>query len=85
MNNFQMACMQILASGSSYTGPIDNTKTVLLVIAAAVGGVMLVYGLIQFAFAFKKMNQNGEHDAVMTIATGAALCGGSIIINILTS
>ena len=79
MNNSQMACMQILASGS-YTTQIDNLKTILLVIAAAVGGVMLAYGLIQFAFAFKKMNQNGEHDAVMTVATGAVLVGGSTII-----
>ncbi|MDY4838372.1 MAG: hypothetical protein SO160_02340 [Lachnospiraceae bacterium] len=79
MNNSQMACMQILASGS-YTTQIVNLKTILLVIAAAIGGVMLVYGIIQFAFAFKKMNQNGEHDAVMTIATGAVLVGGSTII-----
>lgn len=78
MNNSQMACMQILASGS-YTTQIDNLKTILLVIAAAIGGVMLAYGIIQFAFAFKKMNQNGEHDAVMTIATGAVLLGGSAI------
>ena len=79
MNNFQMACMQILASGS-YTTQIDNLKIIILVIAAAIGGVMLAYGIIQFAFAFKKMNQNGEHDAVMTIATGAVLLGGSTII-----
>lgn len=82
MNNSQMACMQILASGS-YTTQIDNLKTILLVIAASVGGVMLAFGIFQFAFAFKKMNQNGEHDAVMTIVCGAALLGGSAIITAL--
>lgn len=82
MNNFQMACMQILASGS-YTTQIDNMGDILLTIASAIGGVILVYGLIRFAFAFKKMNQNGEHDAILTIVCGAALLGGSAIITAL--
>ena len=54
----------ILLAASSYTRAITNLKSVLLTLGSAIGAVMLVYGGIKFAMAFRQMDQQGEHQAV---------------------
>lgn len=49
----------------SYLRAITNLKTVLLSLGSAIGAVMLVYGGIKFAMAFRQMDQQGEHQAVL--------------------
>lgn len=68
---------------ASYTAPIDNLKTVLITIAASIGGVLLVWGIIQFAISFKKQDQNGEHSAVFSIAAGAVMLAAGVIVGVL--
>ena len=68
---------------SSYTGAVDGLKTVLTTIAIAIGGVLIIWGAIQFAISFKKMNQQGEHDAVISMAAGAVLVGISAVVALL--
>lgn len=68
---------------SSYTGAIDGLKGILTTIAAAIGGVLVIWGAIQFAISFKKMNQQGEHDAVISMAAGAVLVGISVVVGLL--
>ena len=68
---------------SGYTTQLTNLKTILLTVAAAIGGVMLVWGGIAFAISFKKQNQQGEHDAIMTVAAGALMVGISAVVTAL--
>ncbi len=69
--------------GSSYTAPLDNLKTVLITIAGSAGAIILLYGIIRFALAFKKMDQNGEHDAIFTIVAGGILIAASAVLTAL--
>lgn len=69
--------------GGNYTGAVDGLKTVLTTIAIAIGGVLIIWGAIQFAISFKKMNQQGEHDAVISMAAGAVLVGISAVVSLL--
>ena len=52
-----------ILAASSYTTAITNLKSVLLTLGSAIGAVMLVYGGIKFAMAFRSMDQQGEHQA----------------------
>lgn len=67
----------------SYTSAISNLGNVLLAIAAAIGGVLLIYGGIRFAVAFQKLDQNGEHSALYTVAAGGILMGLSALVAVL--
>lgn len=69
--------------GGSYTAPLDNLKTVLITIAGSAGVIMLLYGIFRFALAFKKMDQNGEHDAIFTIIAGGILTAASVVLTAL--
>ena len=44
-----------------YTHAIDSLKGVLITLGTSIGAVMLVYGGIKFAMAFRQMDQQGEH------------------------
>jgi hypothetical protein len=58
-------------------------KSVLTQIAAAIGGLIIIYGGIKFALAFQKLDQQGEHQAVFTIVAGGVLLGLSGIVGLL--
>ncbi len=77
------AAVAAAASGTSYLQAITNLKGVLLGIAAAIGSVLVVYGGIRFAVAFQKLDQNGEHQAMYTIAAGGILVGLASLITLL--
>lgn len=49
---------------AAYTHAIDSLKNVLITLGTSIGAVMLVYGGIKFAMAFRQMDQQGEHQAV---------------------
>lgn len=72
----------ILATG--YTSAITNLKSVLLTLGSAIGAVMLVYGGIKFAMAFRQMDQQGEHQAVYSVVAGGVLVGLSALVTALT-
>ena len=74
----------ILLAASSYTRAITNLKSVLLTLGSAIGAVMLVYGGIKFAMAFRKMDQQGENQAVYSVVAGGALVGISELVTALT-
>lgn len=79
-------CMTLTVNAfaaGGYTGPIDNLKTVLITIAGSAGIILVVYGGIIFAIAFKKMDQNGELQAVYTIIAGGVLIGLSAVLAVL--
>ena len=68
----------------AYMQAITNLKTVLLSLGSAIGAVMLVYGGIKFARAFRQMDQQGEHQAVYSVVAGGILVGLSALITALT-
>lgn len=70
--------------GMSYLRAITNLKTVLLSLGSAIGAVMLVYGGIKFAMAFRQMDQQGEHQAVYSVVAGGVLIGLSALVTALT-
>ncbi len=51
---------------------------------SAIGAVMLVYGGIKFAMAFRQMDQQGEHQAVYSVVAGGVLVGLSALVTALT-
>lgn len=51
----------VVLAATSYTKAITSLKSVLLTLGSAIGAVMLVYGGIKFAMAFRQMDQQGEH------------------------
>ena len=57
----------MVLAAASYTKAITSLKSVLLTLGSAIGAVMLVYGGIKFAMAFRQMDQQGEHQAVYFI------------------
>ena len=68
---------------AGYLNSINQLKSVLTQIAAAIGGVIIIYGGIKFALAFQKLYQQGEHQAVFTIVAGGVLLGLSAIVGLL--
>jgi uncharacterized membrane protein YidH (DUF202 family) len=69
---------------ASYTKAITSLKSVLLTLGSAIGAVMLVYGGIKFAMAFRQMDQQGEHQAVYSVVAGGVLVGLSALVSVLT-
>ncbi len=78
------AASPVLLAASSYTTAITSLKSVLLTLGSAVGAVMLVYGGIKFAMAFRQMDQQGEHQAVYSVVAGGVLVGLSALVTALT-
>ena len=74
--------LPVCASGG-YTQPLDNLKTILITIAASAGVIIVIYGVIRFAIAFQKMDQNGEHSAIYTIIAGGVLIGISAVLGVM--
>lgn len=72
----------ILAAG--YMHAITSLKSVLLTLGSSMGAVMLVYGGIKFAMAFRQMDQQGEHQAVYSVVAGGVLIGLSALVSALT-
>lgn len=68
---------------AGYLSSIQNLKSVLTELAAAIGGIIIVYGGIKFALAFQKLDQQGEHQAVFTIVAGGVLLGLAGIVGLL--
>ena len=79
-----MAAAGRLILAASYTKAITSLKSVLLTLGSAMGAVMLVYGGIKFAMAFRQMDQQGEHQAVYSVVAGGVLVGLSALISALT-
>ena len=69
---------------TSYTHAIESLKSVLLTLGSSIGAVMLVYGGIKFAMAFRQMDQQGEHQAVYSVVAGGVLVGLSALVTALT-
>ena len=80
---FCMALSVNVFAAGGYTGPIDNLKTVLITIAGSAGVILVVWGGIQLASAFKKMDQNGELIAIRTIVAGGILIGLAAVLAVL--
>ena len=57
---------------------------VLHTLGTSIGAVMLVYGGIKFAMAFRQMDQQGEHQAVYSVVAGGVLLGLGALVSILT-
>ena len=69
---------------TTYMHAITSLKSVLLALGSSIGAVMLVYGGIKFAMAFRQMDQQGEHQAVYSIVAGGVLVGLSALVSALT-
>lgn len=81
-NHLTQGSTMLLAT--SYTRAITSLKTVLISLGTAIGAVMLVYGGIKFAMAFRQMDQQGEHQAVYSVVAGGVLMGLSTLVNVLS-
>ena len=53
-------------------------------LGTSIGAVMLVYGGIKFAMAFRQMDQQGEHQAVYSVVAGGVLLGLGALVAVLT-
>lgn len=68
---------------AAYTHAIDGLKNVLITLGTSIGAVMLVYGGIKFAMAFRQMDQQGEHQAVYSVVAGGVLLGLGALVAVL--
>lgn len=84
MGNILAAANTAVLAATGYMRAITNLKSVLLSIGSAIGAVMLVYGGIKFAMAFRQMDQQGEHQAVYSVVAGGILVGLSALVTALT-
>jgi hypothetical protein len=84
MGTTLLAATNTMVLATSYTNAITNLKSVLLTLGSAIGAVMLVYGGIKFAMAFRQMDQQGEHQAVYSVVAGGVLIGLSALVSALT-
>ena len=84
MGNLLASASTAVLATSGYMRAITNLKKVLLSIGSAIGAVMLVYGGIKFAMAFRQMDQQGEHQAVYSVVAGGILVGLSALVTALT-
>jgi len=84
MGNLLTAANYAVVATAGYMRAITNLKSVLLSIGSAIGAVMLVYGGIKFAMAFRQMDQQGEHQAVYSVVAGGILVGLSALVTALT-
>lgn len=75
----------VYADDGSYLKPLINLKTIALALVAAAGVIVLIFGIVRFASAFQKMDQNGEHTAVYTIIAGGIMASAGTILAILTA
>lgn len=67
-------------AAASYTAPLTKLKTVMLVVLTAFGAPILIYGIAKFAISLKNLDQNGEHQAIYTIAAGGILVGADFVV-----
>ena len=84
MGNLRASASTAVLATAGYMRAITNLKTVLLSLGSAIGAVMLVYGGIKFAMAFRQMDQQGEHQAVYSVVAGGILVGLSALVTALT-
>ena len=84
MGNLLTAANYAVVATAGYMRAITNLKSVLLSLGSAIGAVMLVYGGIKFAMAFRQMDQQGEHQAVYSVVAGGILVGLSALVTALT-
>ena len=84
MGNLLASASTAVLATAGYMRAITNLKTVLLSRGSAIGAVMLVYGGIKFAMAFRQMDQQGEHQAVYSVVAGGILVGLSALVTALT-
>lgn len=68
----------VFAAG--YIAPLTKLKTVFISIVAAAGVIVLGYGGVKFAESFQKKDQNGEFNAIYTVAAGGIMIGISALI-----
>ena len=71
----------LMLADTSYMGAINSLKGVVIEISKGVGAVLLLYGIIKFALAFQKLDQQGEHQAVFSIVAGAVLIGAGAVLS----
>ena len=64
-------------------GALTKLEGIITGIAKGVGAVILLYGIIKFALAFQKLDQQGEHQAVFSIVAGAVLIAAGTILSVL--
>ena len=82
MNTLAELNTSILAAGD-FTGPIRKLAQVLITVSGALGAIIVIYGAIRFALAFQKLDQQGEHQATLTIVAGGILIGISAVLGVL--
>ncbi|NEX02361.1 hypothetical protein SAMN04487829_1988 [Pseudobutyrivibrio sp. NOR37] len=73
----------LMCVAGDFTGPIRKLAKVLITVSGALGAVIVIYGAIRFALAFQKLDQQGEHQATLTIVAGGILIGISAVLGVL--
>lgn len=77
-----MEPVNVYANGN-YLAPINNLKTVFLAIIGAAGVIIILWGVVRFAMAFQKHEQNAEYGGIYTIVAGAVMVGASAVLTAL--
>ena len=68
---------------STVTDPLNNLKTLLIAIVAAVGVIILVKNVMEFAQAYQAQDSSTMHSALKGIVAGIIMAGISAVITFL--
>lgn len=62
---------------------INNLSNFIFDIITAVGGIMVVFGLVQFGLAMKSHDPSQKANSVFTIVGGLIIAGAETILNLI--
>lgn len=65
--------------------PLTNLRTLLSTVATGMGGVWLLWSLIQFAFAFNQNDPGSKQSALKGIVAGGILLSAGLVLTFIMS
>ncbi len=69
----------VFAANQEFLKPLQNSKTLGILILGALGGAFAVYGILKLAFAFNEQDSTGMRTALISIGAAAILIGADLV------
>lgn len=80
---FMSVCVQVGAT-SSVTGPINKIKDLVLDIVTAIGAIVLIWGIFDFASGYQHHDSSQQTQSMKKIVAGLIMAAAGKIIPMLT-
>ena len=77
-------CINVYAAGDDPLSVVNNLSDFIFSITKVVGGIFIVFGIINFGLAFKSQDPSQKTNSVFQIVGGAVIFFAKEILNLLT-